>query len=236
MKIPSYEPQVRAAANATTEDQAQRQYVATIAALRTSCFLDNFQFRPLDCRVLGAGVKTEMQRIRQHCRQLADLQRDTRDLGTLRVFRADRHHIAGDAAFVLSANPRQLFADQHVDNTLSAESGVQHHHARRLLGYFADNGRMFSRRMRAHRRQYPVRVRARHNRYQLAFVGEIKRVESENFAGTFHFLAQRQRGLADTDRNVGALRELIEHGRHTAAGRIAQTVDVWADRQHRRNQ
>ena len=42
-----------------------------------------------------------------------------------------------DPELVYSANPRQLLADQHVNNALAAKARVQHHHTRRLLGWTA---------------------------------------------------------------------------------------------------
>ena len=96
------------------------------------------------------------------------------------VLCTNRNDAASDAQFMhirlvirTLTNPRQLLADQHIDNALAAKAGVQHHHTCRRFRHFTDDGCVCACRMRAHRRQHPLRVAARHHRHQLAFVGQI---------------------------------------------------------------
>ena len=85
----------------------------------------------------------------------------------------------------------------------------------------ADDAGSAAERMRPHRSQRIPRLLGRNNGDDLALVGEIERIEPENFAKPPHFLAKGRRGLVDLDRNLRRFGDLVEHGRHAAAGRIA---------------
>ena len=75
----------------------------------------------------GDFRKAERDHIGHDARQFADLDRHTRHLSTLGGFRHELDDPAGNSEFVHgrpSTDPRQLLADQHVDDAPSAEHGL----------------------------------------------------------------------------------------------------------------
>ncbi len=66
----------------------------------------------------------------------------------------------------------------------------------------------------------------------LAFVGEIQRVQPEDLAYSTHSFANGQGVFFQTDSAATCLGELAEHGRHAAAGGVPHAVDVRASGEH----
>ena len=89
-------------------------------------------------------------------------------------------------------------------------------------------------RMRAHRRQRRLGLLGRHDRDDLALVGEIERIEPEDLAER---LAPRSRsGVAASSismRDLRGLGDLVEHRGHAAARRVAQEARAGRGRQQR---
>ena len=56
----------------------------------------------------------------------------------------------------------------------------------------------------------------RNNGEQFAFVGHVKRIESQNFARSFDFLADRDRCFIEKHADVGRLRDLVKRAGHAA--------------------
>ncbi len=54
-----------------------------------------------------------------------------------------------------------------------------------------------------HRGKGRVRFVRGNNRDQLPFIGDIQRIEPENFAGAFHFLADRDRRFLQENADLG---------------------------------
>ena len=133
----------------------------------------------------------------------------------------------------MSADPRQLFADQHVDDAFAAERGLHHHHAGRFARHLADDRRVRSGRMRTHRGQHAIGIGRR----------QPPRPACPRSPGT----ADRDRGFrrrrapprasAGASRGCGCrrrklLREFVQHRGDAAARRIAQAVVGGQSRQH----
>ena len=79
------------------------------------------------------------------------------------------------------ADPRQLLAEQHVDNTRAANAGFHQDHSRMLADDFADNlgvapKRMFAIALQRNRR----RVRL-HDGQELPFIGHVEKDPSQVF-------------------------------------------------------
>src|SRR3974377_227690 len=66
-------------------------------------------------------------------------------------------------------------------------------------------------------------------------MGEIERIEPENFAKSTHFIANRGASLVDLDRHLRSFSDLVEDRRHTAPSRIADEAGGGSHRQQRRN-
>ena len=80
------------------------------------------------------------------------------------------------------ADARQRVADEHVDDPGSPESGEEHHDPGRLRADLADSDRVTPERMCSQRRQRGVGLVGRHDRHELALVGDVQRVDSEQLA------------------------------------------------------
>ena len=82
--------------------------------------------------------------------------------------------------------------------------------------------------MCAHRGEDAVGISARKNSEQLAFVGDVKRVEAQDLARAFDFLADWNPGFVEQHANLCALRDLAQRAGDAAARRITQYVNVFA--------
>src|SRR5678816_1911467 len=81
-----------------------------------------------------------------------------------------------------SADPGQLLANQHVDDSPPSEHGP-HSDAARLPMIDAPNDRRArTERMRSHRRQRCVGLLRRRDHHDLAFIGEIERIKPQDLA------------------------------------------------------
>src|ERR671921_1979343 len=81
-----------------------------------------------------------------------------------------------------STNPRQRVSDQHVYHTRTAELGVHHDHACRLLAHLADDRGFFTALDVPQRRQGSVRRVRGDNGEELAFVCHVERVYTQDLA------------------------------------------------------
>src|SRR4051794_17058663 len=84
-----------------------------------------------------------------------------------------------DAAAAL-ANPRQLLADQHVDDAATAKHGAHGDAPGFTLMDSPDNAGAFAKPMRPHRRERRTGLFGGNDRDDLAFVRKIKRIEPED--------------------------------------------------------
>ena len=80
----------------------------------------------------------------------------------------------------------------------------------------------------AHRGEDAIGISGRKNSKQLAFVGDVKRVETEDLARAFDFLADGNLRFVEQHAHPCALRDLAQRAGDAAARRIAQNVDVFA--------
>src|SRR5215475_6735768 len=93
----------------------------------------------------------------------------------------------------------KLLADEQIDYSTAAEASVEHDDAGRRFQDLSDDRGFKPRGMAAHRFDQPIRRFGRNDRDQFAFVGEIKRIQSQNLAGASHRLAYRQRRFVDAN-------------------------------------
>ncbi len=76
-------------------------------------------------------------------------------------------------------------------------------------------------RMGPHGRDQPIGEFRRDDRHELAFVGDVERIEAEKLAGGGDFGAHRDRVLRDRKADAGLMRELVQRRRKAAARGIA---------------
>ena len=96
-----------------------------------------------------------------------------------------------------------MLADQHVDDPLAAECGVEQYDAARRLDDPADNSRLSTGRITAHRRKHPLCCSCRRDQDQRSFAGEVERIEAEELAGADDMRPQGELRLVDHNRNIG---------------------------------
>ena len=92
----------------------------------------------------------------------------------------------------------------------------------------ADDCAVLAERMRRDGGARRLRDGGRHDGDDLAFVGEIERIEAEDFAKSLHLVAHGCPVLLDLDADAGGLGDLVEHRREPAARRVAHELDLRA--------
>src|ERR1700756_2903443 len=132
----------------------------------------------------------------------------------------------------LSTDSRQLFPEQRIQHARAADLGVHEHHPRMIGNDFSDDARIVSQRVLPHASHNRIGGAPGHNCDQLAFVGHVKRIQSQNLTGAANRVAYRDLGLAHQHPDFGAHRDLIQYRGHAATGRIAQAMYLQADVQH----
>ena len=98
-----------------------------------------------------------------------------------------------------SANSGILGARQHIQNPMVTYPSLQRNSSRVLLGHPANDFSIPSLRMIFHHFQQPVSLGWGADGYELALVGEIKRIEPEQLADTSDTFSCRDPLLFDND-------------------------------------
>jgi len=80
------------------------------------------------------------------------------------------------------ANAWQLLAELQINHSSSTDTGFSDDHSGVFADYFAYDFLLLAERIFAHLLYYLIRLFARQNRHEFAFVGNVKRIESEHFA------------------------------------------------------
>src|SRR5215210_2114481 len=115
------------------------------------------------------------------------------------------------------ANPRQRIADEHVDHAGAAELGVHDDHARRLLAYFADDRRFFPAFGVTQGFEGGVRLFWRYYGEELAFVGDVEGVYTQDLARPVYHVPDRKLLLPQRHAVPRVAGELVQDCAHTAA-------------------
>lgn len=79
------------------------------------------------------------------------------------------------------ADPRQLLAEQHVDDPRAADGGLHQHHSGVITHDFSDNLRVMPKRMFAHALQRNRRRVRLHDGQELPFIGHVEKDPSQVF-------------------------------------------------------
>ena len=88
-----------------------------------------------------------------------------------------------------SANPRKLLTGKHVHHAGATNASFHQYIAGMIGGDCADHRGRLAERVRAHRSKNANGIRGRKNREEFTFIGDIKRIETEDFACSFDFFA-----------------------------------------------
>jgi hypothetical protein len=131
-----------------------------------------------------------------------------------------------------SANSGILGARQHIQDPMATYSSVQRNSSRVLLGHPANDFGIPSLRMIFHHFQQPVSLGWGADRYELALVGKIQRIESEQLADTSYTFSYRDPLFFDNDSRMRLEGYLIQGGSESPSCRIAQTSNRRARLEH----
>src|SRR3989338_734299 len=127
------------------------------------------------------------------------------------------------------ANARQLVAAQHIHKAAGAEPRAQNHFARPAVGHRADELGAGAQRVGAQGRQERLGDVGGDDGDELAFVGDVERVQAQELAGAMDFFAHRDGGLLDADADAGLCGDFVQGGGQAAAGRVAPAANRAAD-------
>ena len=127
-----------------------------------------------------------------------------------------------------SADSRQLLSGQHIYEASSPDSSFHCHHPRVFGNDFADYCGVFAQLMSPHSSQDALSIFGRHNGYDLAFIGNVKRVEAKNFTGAFHGFADGNGCFINSNPDSRLQGNFIQYAGHTPASRIPQNMNVGA--------
>src|SRR3984885_1558743 len=136
----------------------------------------------------------------------------------------------------LSTNAWQLFSHQHVDDPPPAEHRAHGDAAGPAVANPSNERRAFAERMRSHCRQPSVDLVRGSDHDDLAFVGEIKRIQPEDFTERLDLLADRRGGLFDLDRNLRRIGDLVQYRRQPTTRRISYEANPRSRRQQHLDQ
>src|SRR5690606_9056177 len=117
-----------------------------------------------------------------------------------------------DSAWCASADARELLAGEHLDRTQAPAPAALEYFARMVIGDAADDGGVGTERIRAHDGERLVRAIACDHCDELAFVGDVERVEAEDLAGAAYLVEHGYGGLVDGHADVPGVGELAQGG------------------------
>src|SRR5438067_13913046 len=124
--------------------------------------------------------------------------------------------------FWFLTNPRQLFADEHVDDAASAENRLHYDTAGAVIGRLTNPRSSFAEGMRLERCQRSVSIFRGHDADNLAFVSKIEWIKTQNLAEAFDLAAQRRAVLINLDTHLRRLGDFVQDRGKSSAGGIPQ--------------
>src|SRR5438309_10151690 len=119
-------------------------------------------------------------------------------------------------------NPRQLFAYEHVDDAAPAENSLHHDTAGAVVGHVADPRGSFAKRMRLERRQCSSSIFRWYDADDLALVGKIEGIQTQNLAEAFDLAAERRVVFIDLDAYLRRIGDFVQDSSESSAGGIPQ--------------
>jgi hypothetical protein len=129
-----------------------------------------------------------------------------------------------------STDPRERITHQHVDDAGAAVSGDSQDGSSRRDLDTSDDRRGFTSGDAPDRIERPIRGCIVDDRDQLAFVGDVERIQTEELAGAAHFLAHRHGVLVENDPESRVACELVERRREPVVTKIDLASAVGFDR------
>src|ERR1017187_10323818 len=124
-----------------------------------------------------------------------------------------------------STDPWELGGGEHIDDSGGAEGGCHDDHGRVLVGHRADDGRFPAEGVMAHGGEDGASGFGGHDSDEFAFVGDIERVEAQQFAGAADHFADPDGGLGEFHTDPGKGGDFVEGAREAAARGVAHAAD-----------
>jgi len=125
----------------------------------------------------------------------------------------------------LSADSRQLFAAEHVDDSVPTDAALQDHGTSRALFDFAHADCALRDFYLLHYLERGIGLRGGNEDGEASFIRDIERIEAENFASALHGFVHWDERFFQLDADVAIVRDFIQRRRQTSAGEVAQAVN-----------
>src|SRR5215471_13580718 len=135
-----------------------------------------------------------------------------------------------------STDPGQLLAEQGIDDARAPDLGFHKHHAGVVRDDLPDDARILPERVLTHAIDYCISKIVRCDGNQLAFIGDVKRIEAEYITRATHRVVDGNFGFTQAHADLGARSNFVQDRGDSASGGIAQAMDVRGEFQHRSNQ
>ena len=122
-------------------------------------------------------------------------------------------------------NSRELFAEHVIQDARPANLGLHQHHAGMIGNDLSDYDGFRAQRVPAHVLDNFIRCVSGNDRNQLAFIGHIKRIESQDFAGPLDGFAHRNISFLQQHSDLRPAGNFIQRSCYATASWIAQAVN-----------
>jgi hypothetical protein len=129
---------------------------------------------------------------------------------------------------------RGRIAGEHIHDPGAAELRHAEHGAGRFLANLANDRGLATSGRGAQNCQRVVGLPRRDHHEELAFVGDVQRIEPQQLAGAAHFIAHWDAILFERDAQATVAREFVQRRRDAASRWIAHPADAVSDRSRQR--
>src|SRR5215469_12470907 len=106
-----------------------------------------------------------------------------------------------------STDPGQLLAEQGIDDARAPDLGFHKHHAGVVRDDLPDDARILPERVLTHAIDYCISKIVRCDGNQLAFIGDVKRIEAENLTSATHRVVDGNFGFTQAHADLAARKQ-----------------------------
>src|SRR6478736_9825263 len=117
------------------------------------------------------------------------------------------------------ANPGQLLTRKHIDDPRATNTGPHQNNPGMVARNMANDRSRLTERMGLHCRKNPISFGGTRKNQQFAFIGNVKRIQTENFARTLYLFTDWDRGFVPLDSNAGRLGNFVQRTGESAPRR-----------------
>jgi hypothetical protein len=125
----------------------------------------------------------------------------------------------------VSADSRKLFAGHHIEHPITSYPTANRDDTGAMLEDPSDLHRASGDTLGAQDRQRSVRIVLSDKDCESAFVSDIERIETEQFAGSAYDIRDRDEHFFYRDAKPGDRSDLIQRGRQASTSQVAQAMN-----------